>query len=339
MKTRFKFISIMFLVVLLGATGCSSSAGEPAPTSIPAPEVEVLPMEMPTTVPEPTAVPEPTVDPAADIVLSMIERINAEDYAAAAAYFADDAMIYLVGMPPTGMEIYRGSEQYHKFLEECCAGQNFEYEVTPDHVTDGVVYAEGKTWMDFTRALGVAPNSWHEAFVVSDGKITKYISTINEESLAVFKPALREALPEAFPAAMPADENPVTEINITIVDGTCAYDGPLTLQAGDVTINMEVQDQTAEKYAVSFFTLDEDRDMFDLMASTNRPSPPSWARMVFLKELEPNESQTYENYQIKEGLLYMVCWSGPPDVPIGNAGPFTVVPIPAAAAPTGVPTG
>jgi hypothetical protein len=99
----------------------------------------------------------------------------------------------------------------------------------------------------------------------------------------------------------------------------------MTLQAGELDVMAEVKDQDREKYAVSFFTLAEGKDMLDLMASTTRSGPPSWAEIVFLKELDPNETFA-RSFTAKEGLLYLVCWSKPPDLAIGNAGPFTVVP-------------
>jgi hypothetical protein len=201
--------------------------------------------------------------------------------------------------------------------------------VVPQRVEAGVVYAESKTWLDFTRELGVAPNSWHELFVVEDGKITLYVSTITEEALARFKPVIFEAIPGLATAVQPpaaSDETPVSELTITIANGTCAYDGPLTLQAGELTVGVDVQDQDWDKYAVSFFTLEEGKDLIDLMASTYNPGPPSWSRMVFLKELGPNESQTYPGFWVQEGLLYMICWAGSPDIAIGNAGPFVVKP-------------
>jgi ketosteroid isomerase-like protein/predicted small lipoprotein YifL len=333
MRTQFKLLTVMLLIVLLSVAGCTSAASQP----VVMPEAAEVPTEMTTDVSEPTApstgsgqvVPEPTVDQAATVVMDMIARTNAEDYAGAAELVADDMMAYFIGMPPTGMEIYWGKEQFQTFLEECCTGQNFVWEVVPEQVEDGVVYAESKTWMDFTRELGVAPNSWHEIFVVKDGKITLYVSMITEEALANFKPAIFEAIPELATAIQPpivTDEAPATEVAITIANSTCAYDGPMTLQAGELPVNVDVQDQNWEKYAVSFFTLDEGKDMLDLMASTYRDGPPSWSNMVFLKELNPNESQTFNNFNVKEGLLYMVCWAGSPDIPIGNAGPFVVKP-------------
>ena len=323
MRTRFLLYTMFCLIVALGMVSCTSSAGQAVPTASPTQETAELPTE------PPTAVPEATVDPAAEVVMEYAARVNAGDYAGAAALFADDAIAYFVGMPPTGMEIYWGKAQYQTFLEGCCTGQNFEMEVTVERVADDVVYAEAKTWMDFTRELGVAPNSFHEVFVVRDGKIALYTSTLTEEALANFKPVLLEAIPELAQAMQPpaaTNAAPATEVTVTIANGTCIYDGPMMLQAGTLTLNVDLQDENWGKYAVSFTTLDEGKDMVDLMAATYRPSPPSWARMFFLQEL-PDASQTWTySLPVEEGLLYLVCWAGSPDSSIGNAGPFVVVP-------------
>lgn len=317
MRTLLKLLVTMCLVLTaLAVVACGGTEEQPSPTPIPAAEATAIP----------TAVPDPTSDPAASIVLDMVERVNAEDYAGAAELVADDMMAYIIGLPPTGMEIYWGKEQFRTFLEECCTGQHFEWQVTPERVEDGAVYAEAKTWMDFTRDLGVAPNSFHEVFVVEDGKISLYASTMAEGALANFKPALREAIPDLFEVTLPSGETPANEVSIIIADGTCAYDGPMTLQAGPLTVNVDVQDQNWEKYAASFFTLDEGKDLIDLMASTYNAGPPSWSDMVFLNEMGPNESETHTGLQVREGLLYMICWAGSPDIPIGNAGPFVVTP-------------
>jgi hypothetical protein len=318
MKTRL-MIWIVLCLTMVWAAGCAGQATEPVAPPLPTAEVASAP----------TAVSEPTVDPAA-VVLEMVARVNAEDYAGAAELVADDMMAYFIGMPPTGMEIYWGKAQFQTFLEECCTGQHFEWEVVPTQVVHSMVYAESKTWMDFTRELGVAPNDWHEIFAVEDGKITLYVSMITEEALARFKPVIFEAIPELATAVQPpaaSDETPVSELTITIANGTCAYDGPLTLQAGALTVHVVVEDQDWKRYFVSFFTLDEDKDLVDLMAATHSIDPPPlWSRHLFLKELAPGDSKTYSGFAVKEGLLYMVCWAGSPNIAIGNAGPFVVMP-------------
>jgi len=314
MKIKFYTLIMILIIAFVGITsaGCATQATPDAPT--------------PTPTPLPPA-PEAATDPDSATVTEMISSVNAGDFAGAAELFTDDALIYLVGMPPTGMEIYQGKEQFQTFLEECCTGQNFVWEVTPERVEEGVVFAEAKTWMDFTRELGVAPNSFHEVFVVKDGKIFIYYSTMTEEALANFKPVLFEAIPELATFVQPpaeTDETPGSEITVSITNNTCAYDGPMSLQAGELIVNVDVQKGSFEKYAVTLFTLEEGKDLIDLMASTYNAGPPSWSDTVFMKELMPGESQTFEGLYVKAGLLYMVCWAGPPDMPIGNAGPFVV---------------
>jgi hypothetical protein len=258
----------------------------------------------------------------------MVALVNAGNFTEASEYFSDDAMIYFVGMPPTGMEIYRGKAQFRTFLEECCTAQNFEWEIDIKRIKNGVVYVDAKTWMDFTRELGVAPNSFHEIFVVEDGKITLYYSHMTEITLANFKPVLLEAIPELAEVMQPAfepNEIPVNEINVTIANNTCSYEGPMTLKAGAVTVKVDVQDERFDKYAVVFATLSKGKDLVDYMAAIYA-APPSWVNAVFFKELNPGESQTYTGFNVSEGLglLYMVCLAKYPDILIGNAGPFVV---------------
>jgi hypothetical protein len=255
----------------------------------------------------------------------MVERANAGDYAGAAELVAEDFKAYFLGLPPTGFEFYEGRVGYQTFLEECCTGQEFEWEVVPTKVEDGIVSAESKTWMTFTRELGVAPNDWHELFIVEDGLITSYWSIITEEALAEFKPALCGALPEACaqPVIPPAD-TPVSEITVTFEDGQCHYDGSLVLQAGDLAVTAQT-DASADKFALSLFTLeDSDHDLVDLMASTYRPGPPYWSKMFFLREYGPDETEA-RSVPIEEGLVYLICWADP-GWPIGQAGPFEVRP-------------
>jgi hypothetical protein len=310
MKSIFFTLVVLLLVTILGISGCSSQLTQPTPT--------------PTT---PPTLSDLTTDPVSSTVEEMVALVNAGKFTEASEYFSDDAMIYLVGMPPTGMEIYWGKGQFRTFLEECCTGQNFEWDIEIKGVKDGVVFAGAKTWMDFTRELGVAPNSFHEVFVVQDGKITLYYSTMTEGALTNFKPVLFEAIPELAAAVQPQfdpNETPVDEINVTIANNTCAYEGPMTLQAGEMAVTLDIQDERFDKYALTFFTLEEGKDLIDLMASTHNPGPPSWARVIFLKEFYPGENQTFKILNLKDGLLYMVCWAKPPDLPIGNAGPFIV---------------
>jgi hypothetical protein len=160
--------------------------------------------------------------------------------------------------------------------------------------------------------------------VIKGGKIVSYASTITEESLARFKPALAEVMPPG-PTAAPSSEKPVSEMTVTISEGTCTYDGPMVLQSGEIQVTMDVKDQDKSLYALTFFNLDADKDFLDLMASTAGSGPPDWSDMLSMVELDPGQSTTY-SLTVEEGPVYLVCWSQPPALPIGAAGPFTVNP-------------
>jgi hypothetical protein len=158
---------------------------------------------------------------------------------------------------------------------------------------------------------------------VIDGKIKTYGSWLTDESLARFKPAFAEVMPPE-PTATPFSGTPGSELTVTIAGGTCTTDAPLALKAGDVKVSWNVQDQDKSKYALTLFILDPDKDLLDLMVSTYG-LPPSWGDMVLYKELGPGESNTYP-IKLENGPLYFICWSKPPDLPIGNSGPIPVVP-------------
>jgi len=305
MKTLLKDLVVFFLILVLGVTGCAAPAIQPPPTQPPAPE----------------AIDAAAVNPLSDVVLKMVERLNAGDLEGSLDYFGDDSVTYFVGMPPTGMEIYRGKEGIRPIWEECI-GSHFKMDVEIVSVVGEVVNARSKTWHDFTRQLGVAPNEFVETYVVKDGKIVLYSSTLTEESLAKFKPALAAVMPPQ-PTAAPSTDTPVSEINVIISEDTCSYEGSLVLKAGLVTVNVDATGEDEKAYGLTFFTLDPGKDLVDLMATTPLPSPPSWSKMLTLWEIGPGTSKT-STFEADEGPLYLVCWSKPPDLAVGNVGPFEV---------------
>jgi ketosteroid isomerase-like protein len=319
-----QLIYLIIILLALGLNGCATAATQALPTSQP-------PTSQPPTSPPPTSLPPTQTSapqaPPSDmsneaVVLDMVARLNAGDVDGSLAYFAEDAVSYFIGMPPTGMEFYRGREALRP-MWEYCVGDNFEWEVDIASANGDIVVAKTKTWMDFTRDLGVAPNDFFDVFKVEDGKITVYGSTMIEEALAEFKPALAEVMPPA-PTPDTSAETPGAELSFTFADGTCSYEGPAVLKAGDIKVNWEVKDQDREKYALTIFTLDKGKDLVDLMASTSGGGPPSWSDMFFYQELGPGENQSYEGIILEDGPVYVVCWSKPPDLPIGNYGPLEV---------------
>ena len=86
-----------------------------------------------------------------------------------------------------------------------------------------------------------------------------------------------------------------------------------------------VPEPTVDPAEAVVLEIDKEHDLTDLMAATYRDYPPPWSRMVLLKELGPNEKETYKSLNVHEGSsYYLVCWGGSPDISIGNAGPFVV---------------
>lgn len=306
MKPQFTRSAILLALIFFTATSCAAPPTLPAPTQAP---------------PTVTPVPEPKADPNSAVVLEMIERLNAGDLEGSLAFFSEDAMGYIVGLPPTGMEVYAGKEQMRALWQDS-VDNHFQWEVEVTGVEGEEVYVQAKTWHDFTREIGVAPLEWIDVYEVKDGKIITYSTTITAEALARLKPALADIMPPEEEGA-PLSNSPVSEMTVTIEAGTCTVENPITLQAGEIKATLNVLDQDNSLYALTIFYLNEDKDLLDLMASTAAVEPPSYADMLLYEELEPGQSKSY-TFTIKKGPVYMICWSQPPALPIGNAGPIEV---------------
>ena len=296
MKTLFTPFTMILLIFVLSITGCASQVNQPPPTQTPLPEV------------------------ASTVVLKMVERMNAGDLEGSLTYFSDGAMVYIIGLPPTGMEVYAGKEQIRALWQDSIEN-HFQWEVEITEVNDSVVSVRAKTWHDFTRQIGVAPLEWIDVYEVKDGKIVTYATTITTESLAKLKPALAEVMPPE-PTVAPSSDSPVSEMTVTIAGGACTTNDPMTLQAGEIKVTLNTKDQNNDLFALTMFNLDQGKDYPDLMASTVG-MPPSWADILLLEELGPGKSETYI-FTVEKEPVYLICWSKPPDLPIGNAGPFSV---------------
>jgi ketosteroid isomerase-like protein len=301
MKNNLNALTMILLVALSGITytGCANQPAQSSPTQTPVPEVTHVPIS--------------------ETVEQMIERMNAGDVEGSLAYFADDAVAYIIGLPLTGMEVYAGKEQIRALWQDS-VDNHFQWETEISSVDGDIVFVRAKTWHDFTRQLEVAPLEYIDVYKVKDGKIVTYGTTITTEALARFMPAFTEVVPPEDPA--PSTEQPVSEMTVTIAGGTCAIDHPAPLQAGEIKVNLNIKDQNKDLYALTVFTLSGDKDILDLMASTVG-MPPTWANMLLLEELEPGESAIYA-FTVENGPVYMICWAKPPDLPIGNAGPIEV---------------
>lgn len=317
MKTN-SLIQILVIFSLLFLAGCAGSASETIAT-----KAFFQPKSTQALLSQNTDNPETIQrEVNADVVLNMVERLNAGDVEGSLTYFADDAIAYLMGFPPTGIEIYKGKERIN-FLWQDSRANHFEWEVEVESVNGDLVYVKTKTWHDFTRELGVAPLEYRDVYQVIDGKIQTYGSWLTEEALARFKIAFNAAMPPE-PTAEPFSGEPGTELTVTISRNSCSTKRPSALKAGNVKVTWTVNDKDKNMYALTMFTLDPDKDILDLMVSTYG-LPPSWGDMVLYEELGPGESEIY-TVKITKGPLYVICWSQPPDLPIGNSGPILVVP-------------
>jgi hypothetical protein len=113
-------------------------------------------------------------------------------------------------------------------------------------------------------------------------------------------------------------------MTVTIAGDTCTTDDPIALKAGEVKVTWIVQDQDKSRYALTLFNLDPGKDILGLMVATIG-LPPSWGDMLLPAELGPGKNETY-TLKVEKGPLYLIFWSQPPDLPIGNSGPIPVVP-------------
>lgn len=256
-----------------------------------------------------------------ETVQKMIEAMNAGDIEKSLAYFADDAVVYIIGLPPTGIEVYAGKDAIRGLWQDSLDNHfQWETEVTSD---DGnILFVKAKTWHDFTRMLEVAPLEYTDVYEVVDGKIISYGTTITADALARFKPAFAKVM-NLEESTTPSTEQPVSEIVVTIANGVCTTDNSGPLQAGEIKVTWKIKDQNKNQYALTIFTLDTDKDFLDLMASTVEANPPSWANMFFFVDSGPGANKTY-NFKVEKGPVYLICWSKPPALPIGNAGPIEV---------------
>lgn len=308
MKIQRMMIVVISVVLALGA--CVA----PTPTPPPAPP------------PTPTPAAEPTSAPLtpAEVVARAAAAFSAGDLEGGMAYWADDAIWYIFGLPPNGSEMLRGKEAIRAELENEIAA-HLTWKVEPKWGADNVVTSHDTTWLDFTRQIGVAPVQGTGQYLVENGKIVTYAWTIAPESLGKLKAALAELPtgPTAEPEAAAPVPTPVSALTVTIANGACSMDEPVVLKDGDVQLTVEVRDENRKGYAVVFLTLAEGKDFMDLMA-VSTGSPPSWAFAQHYEEVGPASVKTYTIRATAGRPLYGICFSKPPDQPIGNLGPIAV---------------
>jgi ketosteroid isomerase-like protein len=102
---------------------------------------------------------------------------------ASLAWFADDAIVILIGLPPDQPDTFRGKAQIRAWWE-ALANHEFNLQLEVRDVAGDSVTTQTLTWMDWSRQAGVAPIRATEVYVVRDGKIVSETWTISPESHA-----------------------------------------------------------------------------------------------------------------------------------------------------------
>jgi len=121
-----------------------------------------------------------------DVVLSAgqeWEALTPASIDAALAWYADDAVVTLIGLSPDQPNTFRGKAQIRAWMEDLAAHDfNLKFEVR--EVSDDTVTTLTRTWMDWTRKAGIAPIIATEVFVIHDDKIVSETWTPSPESQA-----------------------------------------------------------------------------------------------------------------------------------------------------------
>ncbi len=309
MKGQSKQLVVIAIALLLVVAGCSPSAAALPPTP---PPTLAPPTQLPPTPAPPTAIPlsAPVMDAA--------ERLNAGDLEGSLAFWTDDAMFQVVGLP-TGLETYTGKEQIRSVLKDNV--DNHFKELVEVLKTEGdTVTTRTTSWHDFTRQLGVAPVVATEVYIVKNSKIASLTWTINSESLTKLQAALAKAQAESA-TATPVATRSALEMTVTFVGPQCTYDGPAKVPAGRITVNWDT-DKSHETFGLAVLTLNKGKTLADLAAWPSTNQPP-WTTLVAFRDTGPG-SRSKEDIDVSEGPIFLVCFTASPEKKMGVLGPIEV---------------
>jgi ketosteroid isomerase-like protein len=140
-----------------------------------------------------------------EVVTAMIEATKTKDIEAGLALFADDVEYSVLPLTPTDMPgpTIVGTDAIRAYWEAIVA-KHFDTTREITGVEGNTVTTQYKYVDDDLRSLGIESTEGTEEFVVQDGKITKYTSTISDESVAEVLAALPpETVPETGGIAFP----------------------------------------------------------------------------------------------------------------------------------------
>jgi ketosteroid isomerase-like protein len=135
----------------------------------------------------------PTTGPGA-VVIAAANAFNAGDLEKSLGYYGDDAAVKLNGVPPGEPDSFKGKDAIRAWFKGLTQ-VHFQLQIEVLKVEGDTVTTKTQSWMDPTRALGVAPIVATEVYVVKDGKITSEIWTISQVSAAKLQAATTKSDP------------------------------------------------------------------------------------------------------------------------------------------------
>ncbi|HSG43711.1 MAG TPA: nuclear transport factor 2 family protein [Anaerolineales bacterium] len=334
MKNQLHNLIIISIVLLLGLSSCATSATPLAPSQTVSPPTNT-PKQLP-----PSPVPMPTLPAVCqsleshetlsdlsgeEVVVGMVERLNAGDVTGAMAYFAEDARFYILSIPPVAYEENFGNEAICRTWANY-VNDKLEWNITIltlNNIESGeLITARSTIWLDSYLQLGAEPIELKESVLVKDGKIVEYSRWLTKESLA----QLRTVLPSSYflrPESAPgiSSTTPGSEFDVIFSDNSCVYNGPAIWQAGYLDINVEVKDD-AHKYALVFVYLQEGTDIFDIAVSHNVHDVVGARETSY--EFAPKENTTIKHL-VGGDRMFLMCFTvKPTHGPGGLFGPFEV---------------
>lgn len=123
-----------------------------------------------------------------------------------------------------------------------------------------------------------------------------------------------------------AQEELGSSFTLVFRDGTCDYEGPARVLAGEVKLKIVIEegnDEAMNGVAVVVATLQEGKTIEDLQAWPVTDKPP-WATIVEFRELFPTPMEKEFPITLRKSPVYFVCFF--PDSKIGAHGPLEVIP-------------
>jgi hypothetical protein len=119
---------------------------------------------------------------------------------------------------------------------------------------------------------------------------------------------------------------PMNSLTVTFKNNQCSYNGTMAITAGEISFIMVNKNQDLDA-AMIVLTLDEGKTIEDLKALLpNTGEDPRWSHRVGEAERHVRLGERYTfKATIETGPIYLVCFSGSPELITGVLGPIEVV--------------